>query len=74
MGRPKAWGNVSSDEAPELLKAAGIAGEITYAQSCHLSPHEDMTVGRYTWHDESGAKRRLFVLEKYGDRIAREEL
>ena len=54
-------------EILQRLKDSGISGKIEYRQNCHMSFYQDMTVGRYLWHDDTGTKRFLFVLEEFGN-------
>ena len=59
-------GTLTHSEVLDLLGCAGIT-DVEHRQSCHVSPVQDMTVGRYCWHDDTDAKRFLFVLESYGN-------
>ena len=59
-------GALVHSEVLDLLDRAGIE-DVEYRQSCHVSPVQDMTVGRYCWHDDTDARKLLFVLESYGN-------
>ena len=54
---------ITKQEIIEMIENAGAVDGVAYHQSCVTIIDPPMTVGRYTWHDASGAKRMLFVLE-----------
>ena len=61
------WLGESHSEILAMLRRSGVCGKIEYAQSLHMNPFVDMAVGRYCWHDDTDARRFLFVLESYGN-------
>ena len=54
---------ITKQEIIEMIENAGAIDGVRYSQSCHTIIDPPMTLGRYIWHDDGGAKRALFVLE-----------